>query len=178
MKKLKNRKIGWGVFPLLFLFLLAGADNLLAQRRIRERTFVGPNPARRAERIDMLMKLKLVEALDLSTEQGDRFLPVFNQYRQRTRRLLRARGELIQDLSRHVRIKMGALDEGEENDELSERDLKEHLAKLNELRHQQEANRDNFYHKAGQVLSIEQLARLVVFEERFAREIVRNLPNP
>ena len=178
MRKRENRKTGWGVFVLLSLFLLAGTDDLLAQRRIRERTFVGPNPARRAERFDMLMKLKLVEALDLSTEQGDRFLPVFNQYRQRTQRLLRARGELMQDLTRHVRIRMGALEEGEDNGELSERELKEHLAKLGELRRQQEANREEFYQNAGRTLSTEQLARLVVFEERFAREIVRNLPNP
>ncbi len=163
---------------LLLLFLFSGTEDLLAQRRMRDRANAFPNQARRAERFDMLMKLKLVEALDLSTEQGDRFLPVFNQYRQRTQRLLRARGELIQDLSRHVRIKMGALDEGEENGELSERELKERLAKLGELRRQQENNRDDFYNRAGQVLSTEQLARLVVFEERFAREIVRNLPNP
>ncbi len=175
MKELKTQK--WmGFFGLALLVALTGVQDLPAQRRMRERPF--PNQARRAERFDMLMKLKLVEALDLSTEQGDKFLPVFNQYRQKTQRLLRARGELMQDLARHVRSKMGGLDEEEENGELSERELKEHLAKLNELRRQQEANREEFYQKAGQTLSTEQLARLIVFEERFAREIVRNLPNP
>jgi hypothetical protein len=84
----------------------------------------------------------------------------------------------MQDLARHVRIRMGALEEGEENGELSERELKERLARLGELRRQQEANREEFYQNAGQTLSTEQLARLIVFEERFAREIVRNLPNP
>lgn len=178
MRKFKNAKTRGSVFALLLLFLFAGADNLLAQRRIRERTFAGPNPARRAERIDMLMKLKLVEALDLSSEQGDKFLPVLNQYRQKTQRLLRARGEIMQDLARHVRIRMGALEEREENAELSERELKKRLVKLGELRRQQETNREEFYQRAGQTLSTEQLARLIVFEERFAREIVRNLPNP
>ena len=175
MKKLKTQK--WlGVLGMALLLALAGIQDLSAQRRMRERPF--PNQAKRAERFDMLMKLKLVEALDLSSEQGDKFLPVFNQYRQRTQRLLRARGELMQDLTRHVRIRMGALEEGEDNGELSERELKEHLAKLGELRRQQEANREEFYQNAGRTLSTEQLARLVVFEERFAREIVRNLPNP
>ena len=178
MKKLKRTKTWWGAFGLSFLLLLAGAENLSAQRRMRDRSNAFPNPARRAERFDMLMKLKLVEALDLSPEQGDKFLPVFNQYRQRTQRLLRARGELIQDLTRHVRLKMGALEEGGEEGELTERELKERLAKLDELRRQQEANRDEFHERAGQVLSTEQLVRLIVFEERFAREIVRNLPNP
>ena len=176
MRKLKRTKIGWGVFGLSLLLLLAGAENLSAQRRMRERPF--PNQARRAERFDMLMKLKLVEALDLSSEQGDKFLPVFNQYRQKTQRLLRARGELMQGLARHVRSRMGNLEPDESPVELSERELKERLAKLDELRRQQEGNRDEFHQKAGQVLSTEQLARLIVFEEMFAREIVRNLPNP
>lgn len=178
MRKLQKTMTRMSVLGLAFLFFFTGTENLSAQRRMRERVFSGPNQARRAERFDMLMKLKLVEALDLSPEQGDKFLPVFNQYRQKTQRLLRARGEIMQDLARHVRLKMGALDEGEENGELSERELKERLAKLDELRHQQEANREEFYQKAGRTLSIEQLARLIVFEERFAREIVRNLPNP
>jgi hypothetical protein len=175
MKKLKPLK--WAaILGLALLLALAGIQDLSAQRRMRERPF--PNQAKRAERFDMLMKLKLVEALDLSSEQGDKFLPVFNQYRQKTQRLLRARGELMRDLARHVRIRMGALEEGEENGELSERELKERLARLGELRRQQEANREEFYQNAGQTLSTEQLARLIVFEERFAREIVRNLPNP
>lgn len=175
MKILKTQR-WFGLLGLALLLTLAGFQELPAQRRIRERTYIGPDPGRRAERFDMLMKLKLVEALDLSSEQGDRFLPVFNQYRQKTRGLLRARGEIIQDLTRHVRIKMGGLED--ENGELSERELKARLDKLDELRRQQEANRDEFYQKASRVLSTEQLARLVVFEERFAREIVRNLPNP
>jgi hypothetical protein len=175
MKKLKPLK--WAaILGLALLLALAGIQDLSAQRRMRERPF--PNQAKRAERFDMLMKLKLVEALDLSSEQGDKFLPVFNQYRQKTQRLLRARGETMQELARHVRIRMGALEEGEENGELSERELKERLARLGELRRQQEANREEFYQNAGQTLSTEQLARLIVFEERFAREIVRNLPNP
>ncbi len=177
MKKTKTRK--WTSFlGLALLLVLTGVQDISAQRRMRDRPFATPNQARRAERFDMLMKLKLVEALDLSSEQGDKFLPVFNQYRQKTQRLLRARGEIMQDLARHVRLKMGALEEGEENGELSERELKERLAKLDELRRQQEANRDEFYQNAGRTLSTEQLARLIVFEERFAREIVRNLPNP
>lgn len=179
-QRMKNPKTQrWmGLFGLALLFVLTGIQELPAQHRIREKIFIGPDPARRAERFDMLMKLKLVEALDLSTEQGDKFLPVFNQYRQKTRGLLHARGEIIRDLARHMRIKMGELEEREENGELSERELKEHLARLDELRRQLEASRDEFYQKAGRVLSTEQLARLVVFEDRFAREIVRNLPNP
>jgi len=179
-----------GVKDLFFLFSSSGFrgnsakhfDFSLEERSLRDghrfSSHVPLDPTRRAERFDMLMKLKLVEALDLSPEQGDKFLPVFNQYRQRTQRLLRARGELIQDLTRHVRLKMGALEEGGEEGELTERELKERLAKLDELRRQQEANRDEFHERAGQVLSTEQLVRLIVFEERFAREIVRNLPNP
>lgn len=176
MQKLKQTKTWLGIFGLLLSFLLAGAENLSAQRRMRERPF--PNSARKAERFDMLMKLKLVEALDLSPEQGDKFLPVFNQYRQKTQRLLRARGELMQGLARHVRSRMGNLEPDENPEELSDRELKERLAKLNELRRHQDANRDEFYQRVGQVLSTEQLARLIVFEEMFAREIVRNLPNP
>ncbi len=149
-----------------------------AQRRIRERTFMGPNQSRRTERFETLMKLKLVEVLDLSPEQGDKFLPVFNQYRQKTQRLMRARGELMQGLARHVRSQMGNLEPDENPQELSERELKEHLAKLDEFRRQQESNREEFYQQTGRLLSTEQLARLVVFEEMFAREIVRNLPNP
>ncbi|MCI0331188.1 MAG: hypothetical protein L0196_09660 [candidate division Zixibacteria bacterium] len=175
MKKLKQPKTWWGIIGLSFLLLLSGGEGLLAQPRMRDRPFAGQS--RRLERFETFMKLKLVEALDLSPEQGDKFLPVFNQYRQKTRQLLRARAEIIQALTRHVHVKMAALDEEEEGG-LSERELKERLAKLDELRRRQEANREEFYHNVGRTLSTEQVARLVVFEERIAREIVRNLPNP
>jgi len=171
------------VLGLILLFLLANGTDLLAQRKAgqragRQRPFGNPNRAERAERFDMLMKMKLVEVLDLTSEQGDKFLPAFNQYRNNNQRLLRARGEIMQSLTRYVRTRMGNLEANEEPEELSDRELSERLSKLNEIRRQVETNRENFYQKAGEVLSTGQLARLMVFEEMFAREILRNLPKP
>lgn len=178
MKKNCRWRTFWGTLGLSMLVLVAGWGNLCAQRRLRDRGFDNPNFPRRAERFEMLMKMKLVEVLDLSPEQGDRFLPVFNRYRQKTQELLRARREVMQALARHVRTQMGDLEADESPAGLSEKELKEHLARLDELRRQLEANREEFYDRAGRVLSTEQLARLTVFEEMFAREVVRNLPNP
>ncbi len=172
------------IFGLAFLFLVAGgaeesfAQRKFAQRGMRQRPFGNPDRKQRAERFDMLMKMKLVEVLDLSPEQGDKFLPAFNQYRSRNQRFLRARGEIMQSLARYVRTQMGNLETDENPEELTERQLQERLAKLAEIRRQQEANRDEFYKQTGAILSIRQAARLVVFEEMFAREILRNLPNP
>jgi len=58
MKKLKRTKTWWGAFGLSFLLLLAGAENLSAQRRMRDRSNAFPNPARRAARMDPIEVLR------------------------------------------------------------------------------------------------------------------------
>lgn len=171
------------ILGLALALLLTSGINLFAQKKFdqrgfRQSPFGNPNRGQRAERFDMLMKMKLVEVLDLTPEQGDKFLPVFNQYRSQNQRLLRARGEIMQSLARYVQTQMGNLEPDENPEQLSDKELKERLAKLDEIRKQIETNREDFYRKAGDVLSTGQLARLTVFEEMFAREILRNLPKP
>lgn len=169
----------WMTLALALLFLFGSNWEAFAQRGMRQRPRANPNREQRGERYEMLMKMRLVEVLDLSPEQGDRFLPLFNQYRQRTQRILRARGEAMRRLARYVRSQMGNLEEGEQAEEMSEKQIREQLAKLEEIRRAQEASRQEFYQKAGEALSAGQVARLLVFEENFAREVVRNLaPSP
>ena len=178
---MKSRSL---IFGLALLFFFAGkteglfAQKRFAQRGLRQRPGAFPNRAERSQRFDMLMKMKLVEVLDLTPQQGDKFLPAFNQYRSQNQRLLRARGEIMQGLARYVRTKTGNLEPDEERQEFSDRELQEQLVQLAEIRQKQEANRDQFYREAGGVLSVSQIARLTVFEEMFAREILRNLPKP
>lgn len=123
------------------------AERLKAEQKIRER-------------IEMLRMWRLLEALDLSTGQSEIFLPIFNNFQKEQKELEHKKRESLKVLE----------------DELNKKsvDLKKvqtFLEDLEENRVLFEKNRVSFLSKAKEVLSLEQQAKLVLFEERFAEHI-------
>ena len=123
------------------------AERLKAEQKIRER-------------IEMLRMWKLLEALDLSTEQSEIFLPILNDFRKEQKELEKAKRESLKMLKEEI-----------SKEEMDHRKIEKILNDLEENRVLFEKKRENFLSAAKEVLSLEQQAKLVLFEERFAEHI-------
>lgn len=112
-------------------------------------------------KIEQLEKVKLIEALNMTEDQSVRFFARRNEHRQEIEKLERRSEELI----RMIEDKL---------DESGDKNLTEQKKLLNEfldLRIQIENKRKQFILSLSDILSFDQISRLVVFEKRFRDEI-------
>ena len=114
------------------------------------------------EEIETMRMWKMLEVLDMSEEQSDEFLPAWRGMQKAHRSFREKRGELLRELE-HV------LREEQENkerkiDEIFD-ELKNEKAKLKEAQ-------DRFRAEAKELLTLEQQAKLLIFEEKFERRMM------
>lgn len=122
-----------------------------------------PHHEKMASNLENLRLLKLLEAVELSEEQSERFIPIFHAFRTNMKELFDQRRELIDRLADQV--KSGAPDE----------ELERSIQQLRDLKDRMDALHDSFIDDCRSILNIHQLARLVIFQERFEREILESL---
>ena len=118
----------------------------------------GPMEKRR-ERMQDLAMWKLLEVLDLSGEQTDKFLPALREMQKQEEQLQEQRRMLLQELERIIT-------QGE-----SEKEVREVIQQLRMLGKQGEAVRERFFAQAESILTVQQLGRLVLFQDRFERRM-------
>lgn len=123
------------------------AERLRAEQKIRER-------------IEMLRMWKLLEALELSTEQSEIFLPILNDFQKEQKELENKKREILKVLENELNKKR-----------VDRKKIENVLDELEKNRILFEKRREEFLLKVREVLSLEQQARLVLFEERFAEHI-------
>jgi Spy/CpxP family protein refolding chaperone len=111
------------------------------------------------ENIETLRMWKLLEALDLTSEQSDKFLPIFKDF-QRARRD-------FEDQRRELMRKLEAAMQGTPE----EKQVREILADLEINRKQFQSEFDKYMDRTRTVLSIEQQAKLALFEDQFERRM-------
>lgn len=112
-------------------------------------------------KIEQLEKVKLIEALDLTEDQSVRFFARRNEHRREIEKLEERSDELL-------RIMENMLDErGEKN--LAEQ--KKLLIEFLDIRIQIENKRKQFILSLNDILTFDQISRLVVFEKKFREEI-------
>lgn len=133
--------------PLAQRFHQKEAERLRAEQKIRER-------------IEMLRMWKLLEALDLSTEQSEIFLPILNDFQKEQKELEKAKRESLKMLKEEI-----------SKEEMDHRKIEKILNNLEENRKLQERKREEFLFEVKEALSLKQQARLILFEERFAEHI-------
>lgn len=110
-----------------------------------------------------LRLLKLFEAVNLSDEQSLKFLPIFRAYRKDIKELRQQRADLTDRLAAAL---TGSADESGIRALMDT--LKTNQAAL--------SNREEtFRGEAATVLSFVQQAKLMVFQERFEREVLESL---
>lgn len=118
-----------------------------------------------AANFDNLRLIKLLEAVDLNEDQSTQFIPVFNSFRKTKKQLRDQRRELIDRLAVLSTMKEDS-NKGEIDTAI--KSLKDNSDKL-------KAARDKFHQACGNILAPNQLARMLVFQERFEREILESL---
>ncbi len=119
----------------------------------------GGSPERRREKLQDLAIWKMLEVLDLSQEQTDKFLPALREMQKQEARLREERSKMLDELER-VMTQRG-----------SEKEVKQIIYQIRQLGKQGEENRERFFDRAESILTIEQLGKLVLFQDRFERKM-------
>ncbi len=116
-----------------------------------------------AENIENLRLLKLLETVDLNEEQSAKFIPLFQRYRKDFKELLDQRRDLVDHLADLV------------DSNASDAELNAGVQKLIDLKKKMEQQQADFINDCRGILTPKQLARLVIFQERFEREILQSI---
>jgi hypothetical protein len=140
---------------LLFLFVLILIGNLFAQRwEMREN---------QRKRIEELKKVKLIEALDLSEDESTKFFALYNEHQKKVRAIQKERDDVLDQLEKLT--KSEAKFQSKKFEELQKR--------LFELEQELFRNRQEFIISLNNVLSPYKIAKFLVFEREFMRELNR-----
>ena len=116
------------------------------------------------ENIETLRMYKLLEALDLTSEQSTQFLPALKEFQDARKKFQEERRELLMELEAAL-----------EPQEVNEKELEETLAALEDARKEFHSESETFFEKARTMLTSEQRARLHLFEERFERRLKESI---
>ena len=160
MKKLKLS----GMFFLVFIFLLTSRA-VYAQRPPAHPFPEEGKRERLREEIDTMKMWKMLEVLDLSQEQSDKFLPVWREMQKAQKDFRDRREDLLKSLESVLA-----------EDKPDEGKIRDILGQLEKERSRFDEIQQNFRQKAQEILTLEQQARLVLFEDRFEKrmmEIIR-----
>lgn len=156
------------ILPAAIIATMLMAGSLLAQPdSAPPPEFRGGGPHHRwrqmAENIENLRLLKLLEAVDLTEEQSAKFVPLFQRFRKDFKESLDQRRELVDTLA-------GLVDSN-----ASDAELNAGIQKLIDLKAKMEKQQNDFLAESRAILTTKQLAKLVIFQERFEREILQSL---
>lgn len=113
------------------------------------------------ERMEQLEKLKLLEALNLNEEEAIRFFARRNEFRDEHKDIIQKRDEIILN----IELAIGKDKPGNEAD--YEKKIKEFLMVEEKLID----HRAKFLNSLEDILTQEQIAKLIVFESKFKQEI-------
>ncbi|HET55305.1 MAG TPA: hypothetical protein ENN33_08820 [Ignavibacteria bacterium] len=113
------------------------------------------------ERMEQLEKLKLLEALDLNEEEAIRFIARRNEFRDEHKELIQKRDEII------LNIELAIGKNKAENEVDYQKKIEEFLTIEEKLIH----HRAKFLNSLEDILTQEQIAKLIVFELKFKQEI-------
>ncbi len=111
------------------------------------------------ERIQQLMKMRMLETLDLKEEQSVRFIARFNEYEKRRHELMKLKGEGLDRLEKLVK------EAGDERE--MDKTFPEALA----IDSRMIEERAKFFSSLSDILTVTQKAKLLLFERKFEREL-------
>jgi hypothetical protein len=124
----------------------------------------GPRREKMRERLQTVKIWQLTDAVGLSTEQSQAFFPIYSKFQKDHERIEEKRLEIIEKL-----------DQLAAKDQVSESEIKKALDELTAAESEFAGLRNNFIKDVSEVLSIKQVARLVVFEDRFRQRLQENI---
>ena len=141
---------------ILLSSLLFPVEGILAQgppmhREERERI---------RENIETLRMWRLLEALELTSEQSTKFLPALKEFQDAKKSFNDKRGKLMNELE-------AALESEKNNEEK----IKDALIGLETARKEFQNELERFYERKKEILSLKQQAKFFLFEERFEKRL-------
>ncbi|UCD17359.1 MAG: hypothetical protein JSV44_00160 [Candidatus Zixiibacteriota bacterium] len=122
-----------------------------------------PEPSQ-MRNLENLRLLKLLDLLNLSEEQSTEFISEFGNFRKQMR-------QLRQDCEREV----DTLAELAKEKSPEIKQVQQHIAEIDRLRIRRAELTGEFHVKVTKILTPVQLGKMVVFEERFERELIENI---
>ena len=146
------------IFILLILF-----SGLLSIIYSQDRMRMGQNQ-KPLQRIEQWERLKLIDALNLDEETAIRFFARRHENQKKMKEILDQRDDAIRELEDGIR-------NGNQNDAV----YKDKLSVLLSLENNISKERGNFLRSLSDLLSPMQIAKLVVFESRFRKEVRESL---
>ena len=117
------------------------------------------------ERLSQLEKIKLIETLEMDEETTLKFFARRNEHRMKIDQLVALGDEAIQKME--VILKSGKYSTTEE--------LKSLIEEANSIHSRIEQEKSNFINSLEDILSTEQIAKLIIFERKFKDELKRVL---
>lgn len=147
-------------FECLAMFLpLLVAQVALGQPFPRQGSGPQGMPGERMRRIEQFKKVRLMEVLQLDEQESIRFFARYGRFEDEVRKLERERNTIIDDLDSLVKQ--------DEKPESYQKDFDDLIV----LGQKVADARARFYKGAQQVLTPQQVAKVVVFERDFGREL-------
>ena len=124
----------------------------------------GPRREKMRKRIETVKIWQLTEAVGLTSEQSEKFFPIYNEHQREHEKLEEKRQEII-----------GRLQELGEKENPSESEIRGAIDELTELDGRFASLRSEFIKDISGVLSIKQVAKLMVFEHNFMQRLQENV---
>ena len=116
------------------------------------------------DKLERLEKIKLIEALDLNEEIAIRFFARRNDSRKEIENLEKKSDDLILELENSFKS-------DEKNQEEKQKQM---ISELLKTRESIEVRRNQFINSLSDILTTEQISKLIVFEKKF-RDEIRNV---
>lgn len=124
-----------------------------------------PPEGKNRERLEQLRRIKLIEALELNEEQAVRLSVREKDFREKQKELMDKRQKMAEDLRELI------------EDEADDAAIRAQLAKMSETGVQMVNDKHAFLLSLTDFLSMQQIAKIVLFEQKFSHEVRRLLEN-
>ena len=124
-----------------------------------------PPEGKNRERLEQLRRIKLIEALELNEEQAVRLSVREKDFREKQKELMDRRQKMADDLRELI------------EDEADDTAIRMQLAKMSETGVQMVNDKHAFLLSLTDFLSMQQIAKIVLFEQKFSHEVRRLLEN-
>lgn len=142
----------------LMLFTLILLTSIVYPQQMKEKKM------KNREKLEQLEKIKLIESLDMDEDTSIRFFARRNESKREIQELEKKTDDIILELEK-------SFNSEDKNQNEKQKQL---ISEMLKNRESIEIKRNQFVNSLGDILSTEQIAKLIVFEKRF-RDEIRNV---
>ena len=143
---------------LMIIFTLIVLTSIAYPQQMKERKM------KNMEKLEQLEKIKLIESLDMDEDTSVRFFARRNESKREIQELEKKTDDIIFELEKSFNSE----------DKYQDEKQKQLISEMLKNREAIEMRRNQFINSLDDILSTEQIAKLIVFEKKF-REEIRNV---